>query len=136
MKKIRELHLISDPFNYFLIKKVIHHRSDQVTYFSWQTLLRYKLSLTQKYIVITHCNNFFKLRNISYKHLRTITASTSNEIITIILEIEMNSIDAFKHYQRAFSLSFLLNDKKDTQCSKLVAKEDSELKKDILSIPF
>ena len=47
----------------------------------------------------------------------------------------MNSIDAFKHYQRAFSLSFLLNNKKDTQCSKLVAKEDSELRKKI-SYPF
>ena len=47
----------------------------------------------------------------------------------------MNSIDAFKHYQLAFSLSFLLNDKKDTQCSKLVAKEDSELRKKI-SYPF
>ena len=48
----------------------------------------------------------------------------------------MDSIDALRHYQCAFSLSFLLNNKKDTQCSKLVAKEDSELKKDILSIPF
>ena len=48
----------------------------------------------------------------------------------------MDSVDAFTHYQRAFSLSFLLNNKKGTQCSKSVAKEDSELKKDILSIPF
>ena len=54
----------------------------------------------------------------------------------MMLEIQMGSVDAFKHYQNAFSLSFLLNNKKDTQCSKLVAKEDSELKKDILSIPF
>ena len=58
MKKIRELHLISDPFNYFLIKKVIHHRFDQVRYFSLQTLLRYKLSLTQKHIVISYNYNF------------------------------------------------------------------------------
>ena len=53
-----------------------------------------------------------------------------------MLEIQMGSVDAFKHYQNAFSLSFLLNNKKGhTKCSKLVAKEDSELRKKI-SYPF
>ena len=103
-----------------------------------QTLLKYKLSLTQKHIVITYGYNFLVekwVRKTSEKSTK-ITPITSNETITIILEIQMDSVDAFTHYQRAFSLSFLLNNKKGTQCSKSVAKEDSELKKDILSIPF